>query len=290
VDEELRQEYMEMVGSLLYLGYHSRPDIAHACSQLGGVLKNPGPVHLVAAKRVIRYLIGTRDLGLLYRAQPWHGPGFDHPICASEAVGYTDADWAGCPDSRKSTSCYLTFLAGGPISWRMHKQKQHAMSSAESELIAMSGGARDIEYVRNTFSNIGVLVQKKATVLMSDSSAAIAIADKPGLKEKTKHIALRYFQMRGLQKAGVLQVRKVGTDYNPSDIGTKALGNLTFGRHAAVVVGRIPSIIVRPEWDVEGTPNGAAMMAAIAMMNSGAAGAWSTVRRKLKERKPRIDK
>ena len=178
VDEEARQEYMEMVGSLLYLGYHTRPDIAHACSQLGCVLQNPGPLHMAAAKRVIRYIKGTLDLGLIYRAQPWKGPGLDHPIEASTVVGYTDADWAGCPDSRKSTSCYLTYLAGGPISWRMNKQKVNAMSSAESELIAMSGGARDIEYVRNTLVCIGVLKQEKATVLMSDSSAAIAIADK----------------------------------------------------------------------------------------------------------------
>jgi hypothetical protein len=285
VDEVLRQEYMEMVGSVLYLGYQTRPDIAYACSQLGSVLKNPGPVHMVAAKRVIRYLKGTRELGLLYRAHPWHGPGFDHPIAASEVVGYTDADWAGCPDSRRSTSCYLTFLAGGLISWRMHKQKQHAMSSAESELIAMSGGARDIEYVRNTLVKIGILVQKKATILMSDSSAAIAISDKSGLKEKTKHIALRYFQMRGLQKADILVVRKIGTDYNPSDIGTKALGPLTFQRHVEVVVSRPPSDAPQEmgiDQDGSSTIHPSAMLAAIAMINSGAAGAWSIVRKKKK--------
>ena len=77
----------------------------------------------------------------------------------------------------------------------MVKQKVNAMSSAESELIAMSGGVRDVQYVRNTLKNLGVLVQVKPTVVMSDSSAAIAIADKPGLKDKTKHIALRYFQV-----------------------------------------------------------------------------------------------
>ena len=82
----------------------------------------------------------------------------------------------------------------------MVKQKVNAMSSCESELIAMSGGVRDVQYVRNTLKNLGVLEQAKPTVIMSDSSAAISIADKPGLKDKTKHIALQYFQVRGLQR------------------------------------------------------------------------------------------
>jgi len=66
VDDELRQEYMELVGSLMYLAHMTRPDIGLAVSQLGGVLTNPGPVHMQAAKRVVRYLSGTKDLGLKY--------------------------------------------------------------------------------------------------------------------------------------------------------------------------------------------------------------------------------
>ena len=112
VDDERRQLYMEIVGSLMYLGYMSRPDIAYACSQLGGVLQNPGEAHLTAAKRVIRYLIGTRELGLLYKYGPWDAPGFGHPIKSTEIVTYTDADWAGDRDSRQSSTCYMTFLSG----------------------------------------------------------------------------------------------------------------------------------------------------------------------------------
>ena len=241
VDEDVKQTYMELVGSLNYLSYQTRPDLAYACSQLGTVLQNPGPTHLAAAKRVVRYLIGTPDLGLIYRCAPWTPPGFDHAIKASEPVGFTDADWAGCLDSRLSTTSYLTFMAGGPISWKARKQKAHASSSAESELIAMAAGARDLIYVRATLKNLRVFVQTKPTVLMSDSSAAIAIADKPGMKEKTKHIALRYFQIRELQRQELIKVRKIGTDFNPSDLGTKALGPVTFLRHLATVVGEIPA-------------------------------------------------
>jgi hypothetical protein len=122
----------------------------------------------------------------------------------------------------------------------MVKQRQNAMSSAESELIAMSAGVRDIQYIRNVLGAIGLLNKAKPTTLLSDSSAAIAIADNSGLKDKTKHIALRYFQVRGLQKDGTVRIGKIGTDYNPSDIGTKALGPITFLRHRAILVQTIP--------------------------------------------------
>jgi hypothetical protein len=88
---------------------------------------------------------------------------------------------------------------------------------------------------------MGVLVQKGPTVLMSDSSSTIAIVDKPGLKDKTKHIALRYFAVRKLQEKGIVKVMKIGTDHNPSDIGTKALGSVTFLRHLQTVAKPNPS-------------------------------------------------
>ena len=97
------------------------------------------------------------------------------------------------------------------------------MSSAESELIAMSGGVRYVQYLQNTLELLGICKQDGATTIMSNSSAAIAISDKSGMKDATKHIALRFFQVRGLQKDGIVKIEKIGTDYNPSDIGTKAL-------------------------------------------------------------------
>jgi hypothetical protein len=89
--------------------------------------------------------------------------------------------------------------------------------------------------VRNTLEKMGVLEQKGPMILMSDSSAAIAIASNCGMKDKTKHIALRYFQVRDLQKKSIVKIEKIGTGYNPSDIGTKALGPVTFLCHLVVV-------------------------------------------------------
>jgi hypothetical protein len=92
--------------------------------------------------------------------------------------------------------------------------------------------------------------------------------------------------MRGLQKTDILTVRKIGTDYNPSDIGTKALGPLTFKRHVEVVVSRLPSAAPQEmggsDQDGSSTVHPSAMLAAIALINSGAAGAWSIVKKKKK--------
>jgi hypothetical protein len=113
------------------------------------------------------------------------------------------------------------------------------MSSAESELISLSAGARDIEYVRNTLTELGVLVQPKATQIHTDSSAALAISEKSGMNDKTKHIQLRYYQVRRLRTENIVVPIKIGTDFNPSDIGTKALGPITFLRHRDMVVKAI---------------------------------------------------
>ena len=240
VDEALRLEYMQKVGSVMYAAHMTRPDIAFACSQLGGVLQNPGPEHMKAVNRVLRYLAGTLDRGLSYSNKVWNIPGVDKAISPSELACFTDADWAGDCSDRLSTSCYLSYLAGGVVSYKMVKQKVHAMSSAESELISLSSGARDAEYIRNTLKALGVLVQAKATNIYTDSSSALAISEKSGMNDKTKHIQLRYYQVRKLRADQVVLPVKIGTDYNPSDVGTKALGLITFARHRDAVVSDGP--------------------------------------------------
>jgi hypothetical protein len=117
--------YTSAVGSLLYAQVCIRPDIAMAIGMLGRYQSNPGMEHWKAAKRVMRYLQGTKDYGLTYRYT-------DH----LEVVGYLDSDFAGCVDSKKSTSRYIFFLVGGAISWRSNKQNIVAISTMEAEFIA----------------------------------------------------------------------------------------------------------------------------------------------------------
>ena len=101
------------------------PDIAYIVGMLGRYLSNSGMDHWKAAKRVMRYLQKTKDCMLTYRRS-------NH----LEVIGYSDADFAGCQDSRKSTSGYIFMLAGGAISWKSVKHTLVASSTMEAEFIA----------------------------------------------------------------------------------------------------------------------------------------------------------
>ena len=102
--------YASVVGSLMYAQVCTRPDIAFAVGMLGRYQSNPGIDHWRAAKKVLRYLQGTKDYMLMYRQTD-----------NLDVIGYSDLDFAGCVDSRRSTSGYIFMMAGGAISWRSVK-------------------------------------------------------------------------------------------------------------------------------------------------------------------------
>ena len=117
--------YASIVGSLMYAQVCTRPDISFAVGVLGRYQSNPGIEHWKAAKKVLRYLQGTKSHMLTYR----HSDQL-------EVIGYTDSDFGGCEDSRKSTSGYVFVLAGGAISWKSAKQTIIASSIMEAEFVA----------------------------------------------------------------------------------------------------------------------------------------------------------
>ena len=120
-----RFPYASAIGSLMYAQVCTRPDIAYIVGMLGRYLSNPGMDHWKKAKRVMRYLQRTKDYMLTYRRS-------SH----LEIVGYSDSDFAGCLDSRRSTSGYIFMLAGGAVSWKSVKQTLIASSTMETEFIA----------------------------------------------------------------------------------------------------------------------------------------------------------
>ncbi|CAM8920181.1 unnamed protein product [Rhodiola kirilowii] len=130
--------YASAVGSLMYALVCTRPDIAFAVGVLGRYQSNPGLERWKAAKKVMRYLQGTKDYKLTYK----HTDNL-------EVVGYTDSDFAGCCDSRKSTSGYIFLLAGGAISWSSSKQSIIASSTMEAEFIGCYGASSQAIWLRN---------------------------------------------------------------------------------------------------------------------------------------------
>ena len=124
--EQMRNiPYASVVGSLMYAQTCTRPDISFAVGMLGRYQINPGLDHWKAAKKILRYLQGTKNHMLTYKES-------DH----LKVIGYSDSDFAGCVDTRKSTFGYLFLLAEGAISWKSAKQSVIAASTMEAEFVA----------------------------------------------------------------------------------------------------------------------------------------------------------
>jgi hypothetical protein len=233
-----KRRYMEIVGSLIYGAVTTRADISNAVAQLGRVMNKPTQNHLAAAKRVLRYIVGSLDRGLRFENKPWTPPGFDHVVPANKIIIYTDADWGGDVDTRKSMDGYMTFAAGGLIGYRCALQKSQSLSSAEAEYVGISNGAREAAYVSNVIREIGLDSQDGPIPMFTDSMAALGMTQYKGVTHRTKHIALRYHFVKHLIDDKVVTINKVKTADNPADILTKATDAITFNRHADLCVPR----------------------------------------------------
>ena len=137
--------YASIVGSLMYAQTCTRPDISFAVGMLGRYQSNPGLDHWKAAKKVLRYLQGTKDHMLTYKRS-------DH----LEVIGYTNSDFVGCVDTRKSTFGYVYLLAGGAISWKSAKQSVIAASTMEAEFVACFEATVQANWLRNFISGLGI--------------------------------------------------------------------------------------------------------------------------------------
>src|SRR5262249_26464522 len=124
--------YRQAVGSLSYLANNTRPDISYAVNQAARKMKEPTEADWINVKRIMRYLQGTRDYKITYYQEK-----------PPEIEGYTDASYAENQDGRKSTTGYVYFKNGGPISWRTTKQEIIAISSTEAEYIALTTSAKE---------------------------------------------------------------------------------------------------------------------------------------------------
>jgi hypothetical protein len=206
-------EYRSLVGSLMYAAMVTRPDIAYAVQALARHLNAPGPEHWVAAKRVLRYLRGTRDLGIKY------GPdGSSHVVLH----GYADADWAGDPYTRRSTTGYVFMISGGCVSWMSKLQPTVALSSAEAEYMAVCAAVQEAIHMRSLLRDLGCQ-QDQPTIIFEDNQGCIALSENPVHHKRTKHIEIRYHFTRERVESGEVVLKYVATEHQLADMLTKAL-------------------------------------------------------------------
>jgi hypothetical protein len=221
-------EYMQLVGSVLYLATISRPDIAFAVQNLGRHMQRVGPDHWTAAKRLLRYLSGTRHHGIQFSG---NAPE------AIKLVGYCDADWAGDLDTRRSTTAHVFLLTGACVSWASRLQPTVALSSAEAEYMALSTGVQEAIHLRSLLRDLGY-EQRGPTAIHEDNQACIAMSSNPTVNHKrSKHIDIRYHFTRERVESGDLELRYVPTEHQLADLLTKALESKRVAKLREQVLG-----------------------------------------------------
>ncbi|KAI3672760.1 hypothetical protein L6452_38859 [Arctium lappa] len=206
--------YRGMIGSLLYLTA-SRPDIMYSTCLCARYQSEPKESHLIAVKRIFRYLKGTSNLGLWYPKDS----GFD-------LTGYSDSDFAGCKLDRKSTTGGCQLLGGKLVSWTSKKQNSVSTSTAEAEYVAAVSCCSQILWMRNQLLDYDLQLSK--IPIYCDSTSAIAIANNPVLHSKTKHIEIRYHFIRDHVMNGDIELHFIPTDFQLADIFTKPLDETRF--------------------------------------------------------------
>ena len=215
VDQRL---YQSAVGSLMYLSVSTRPDIAYAVSNLARFSSNPTENHWKALKRVLRYLRGTVNFGILYS-----------PNSSPECIGFSDADWAGDTNDRKSTSGYLFILSGGAVTWKSKKQSCVALSTAEAEYIALSSAAQESVWLRQLTSDLGSPPKAQMT-LFEDNQSAIAMSKNPQFHGRTKHVEIKHHFIREQVNEGNVKLEYCPSEEQTADMFTKGLSREQFCR------------------------------------------------------------
>ena len=225
LDAEAHKRYRRTVGQLLWLG-SVRPDIMYAVKELSRGLSAPTSEHEAKAKHLLKYLSGTKYFS--QRLQPTLQLSPQNK--AIDINIYVDSDWAGCPESRRSTSGVSLFVLGANILSHSRTQATVALSSGEAELYAIGSGTADALFLRSLVEE-AKLFPKANLCVWTDSTVGKSIVSRFGASRKTKHVQLRYLYVQELVSSGMVRIKKVLGTLNPADILTKYVPKDTLQRH-----------------------------------------------------------
>ena len=212
--------YRQVLGSLLFLSTRTRPDLATSVSMLGKFQAEPTIRHWKMMKSVVRYLIGTKDFGLLFP----HGQS--HP----RLISWSDADWARDLTRRRSRSGYVLKIGTAPVVWASRLQENTAMSTSESEFNSLSAAVREIVWVRAVLKDLDTL-QSGPTVLYQDNLGAICWTSEIQGLRNVKHVGMRYHFVREEVEKKTVTVQYCESAKNHADSLTKVLIGADFLTH-----------------------------------------------------------
>ena len=217
--------YQQAMGCLTYISTATRPDISVAVSILSSYMSDPSKEHWSGVKRLLRYIKGTLNFGLKYSASESNEENED----GDELYGYSDANWAGDVDSRRSTSGYVFKVGNCTVSWCSKKQASVTKSTTEAEYVALSQATQEAIWMRQLLSDIGCK-SEQPTTLYEDNQGAIEISKNARFHNRTKHIDVRFHFIREKVVSKEVKVIYCSTEDMLADIMTKGLTKKKFQR------------------------------------------------------------
>ena len=229
LNPEEHKRYRKLVGQLLWM-CNLRMDIMYAVKELSRGLASPTTDHWAKLKHLLRYLAGTKE----YVQELRPNIRLSEKHSSLDVHTYVDSDWAGDPDTRRSTSGVATYLLGVNLQSHSRTQQTIALSSGEAELYAIGGGAADALFLRSLLLE-SRLIPKVHLFLHTDSTAGKSMASRYGTSRKTGHVQLRYLYVQELVTSGMVIIRKVLGTLNSADVLTKYVSKETLARHVGTL-------------------------------------------------------
>lgn len=215
-------EYQSKMGSANYLSTHTRPDISFTCSVLSRFLVNPSKTHIDAANWLLRYIQGTVYMGIMYG-----GKALKEDTEKGTLHGYTDSDYAGDVELRRSTSGYVFYFGGGAISFQSKRQSITALSTTEAEYYGMYKAVMEATWLQYVFRELDWKSKDaRRTKIYGDNKAALSLSENPEMHQRTKHIAVKYHYIREARFKGLAYYEYISTQFMAADGLTKPLGRL----------------------------------------------------------------
>lgn len=203
--------YREAIGSLMYLSTKTRPDISLAVNIEARSTESPNVNDVTNVKRTLRYLKSTPDIGVFYKSNG----------NVDTLIVYSDSDYAGDVESRRSTTGYVCFLNGGPIAWCSPRQPIVALSSTEAEFIAAAESIKEVLYLKSLIEEM--CGNQLRVVLNVDNTSAMSLIKTGKFNMRSKHIDVRYYFIVEKFNEKVFELEHCASEHQIADVFTKPL-------------------------------------------------------------------
>jgi hypothetical protein len=210
-------EYAQTVGRYNFSACILRPDLSFAVGTWARFMSNPSPGHIQGMKRVPKYISGTTGRGLLYAKNHQHKEFNELGL-----FGAVDSSFASCPDTAKSVTGYVFFMAGCPITWLSKIQPVVARNTTDAEYVAANEAAAEAAWIRNFLEELRLMPRGPITIL-EDNTGAISWAYDPTIRKRRRHVHVAYNYVRQEIEDGHIEMRYVESAQNSADGFTKPL-------------------------------------------------------------------